>query len=251
MTRALAAATLAALVLVTLAAAPSRGDELADLQGTLARFPGTDEVRATLELQLSRRARDENWSEHSRVSVEIEDSPRGLNVEFPRALARQAQQELHAQILDPDKRTPTYTAMQAVSLNEIAAILDCSATLAQDLPFATLLQATAGTYSGKPARLLVLSITPRLSREARKHVKSAESKMSIWLGADGLPLGAERTDRTRATFLLLSFENLRKQAWTFGRKGNRLVAVRHEVSDNASGLGQDFQSTTITTLTVH
>ena len=68
------------------------------------------------------------------------------------------------------------------------------------------------------------------------------------MGADGTPLGAEKTEQTKGRFLVLFFESLRKQTWTFGRKGNRLFATRHEVSDSASGMGQDYRSSTIATL---
>jgi hypothetical protein len=241
-------------LLVAVAAASAgavRADELADLAATLARFPATDEIRGTLELQLSRQSTEEHWTDQSRAVVEVEDGPQGVRVGLSRGGARLALHELRDQVLDPSKRTPTYNALQVLSLNEVSGDLDSAAALAQDLSLAHLVEVRPTTYLGRPARLLVLALPPRLSEEARKHVRTADTQLSVWIGADGVPLAAEKIDHTKGRFLVLFFENLRKQVWTFGHKGNRLFASRHEVSDNASGLGQDFRSSTVAILSLH
>jgi hypothetical protein len=232
------------------ASAP-RADELAELAATLARFPATDEIQGTLELLVSRQSTEEHWQDQSRATVEVEDGPQGVRVALSRAGSRLALQELRAQTLDPAKHTPTYNSLQVLSLNEVSGDLDCAAALAQDVSLAHLVEARPSAYLGRPARLLVLARPSRLSQEARKHVRTAETRLSIWLGADGMPLGAEKIEHTKGRFLVLFFENLRKQTWTFARKGNRLYATRHEVSDDASGLGQDFRNSTVAILTLH
>lgn len=234
------------------AAAPAapHGDELAELAAVLARFPGTDEIQGSLELQVSRQSPEEHWTDQSRATVEVEDGPQGVRVVLSRGGSRLALQELRAQTLDPAKHTPTYNALQVLSLNEVSGDLDCAAALAQDVSLAHLVEARPSTYLGRAARLLVLARPSRLSQEARKHVRTAETRLSIWLGADGTPLGAEKIEHTKGRFLVLFFENLRKQTWTFARKGNRLYATRHEVSDNASGLGQEFRNSTVAVFTV-
>jgi hypothetical protein len=244
----LATATLLALRLAL--AADGRADELGELTASLARLPATDPLRAGLDLQVFRRSKLDNYVDHSRVALELEAGPEGVRVDYPRAVLKQADQELRGQTVDPEKKTPTWTALGALTLNEVAEVLDCSVSLARDLSLAKLVETRAASYQGRPARLLLLNLTPRLSKEARKHVKNAESTMSIWVGEDGLPLAAERTDRTRGTFLLLGFENVRKQSWAFGRRGNRLFALRHQVEDSASGLGQSFQNRVLSILSV-
>jgi hypothetical protein len=229
--------------------AAARADEVSELAAVLARLPATEEVRGSLELQLSRQSSEEHWNDQSRVTVEVEDGPEGVRVGLPRSGSRQALQELRAQILDPAKHTPTYNALQVLSLNEVAGDLNCAAPLAQDLSLGRVVKVQpAATYLGRPARLLVLSLPPRLSLEARKHVRTADSRLSIWIGADGLPLGAEKIEHTRGRFLVLFFDTLRKQSWTYAHKGNRLFASRHEVSDSASGMGQDIRSSIVSTL---
>jgi hypothetical protein len=231
-------------------AAAARPREVVELGALLARFSATDPIQGSLELQLSRQSMEEHWADQSHATVEVEDGPQGIRVGLPRSVSRQTLQELRAQTLDPGKHMPTYNALQALTLNEVAGDLDSAASLAQDLALAHTAEVQAGaSYLGKPARLLLLTLPPRLSAEARKHVKNAESQLSIWIGADGLPLGAEKLEHTRGRFLVLFFESLRKQTWTFSHRGNRLFAIRHEVSDSASGMGQDFRNSTVAILT--
>lgn len=229
----------------------ARADEVSDLAAVLARFPATEQARGSLELQLARQSNEEHWQDQSRVTVEVEDGAEGVRVGLPRSGSRQALQELRAQTLDPAKHTPTYNALQVLSLNEAASDLNCAAPLAQDLSLGHVVEMqAAATYLGRPARLLVLALPPRLSLEARKHVKAADSRLSIWIGADGVPVGAEKIEHTRGRFLVLFFDTLRKQSWTYARKGNRLFAARHEVADSASGMGQDIRSSIVVTLSL-
>jgi hypothetical protein len=245
LTVAVIAASAALLALAGAAPRPAGADELAELSAVLARFPATDEVQGTLELQVTRQSAEEQWADQSRATVEIEENAQGIHLGLPRSGARQALSELRAQVLDPSKRTPTYNALQALTLNEASGDLDSAAPLAQDISLSHLVEIKAAVYLGKPARLVVLTLPPRLSEEARKHIKTADSRLSIWVGADGVPLGAEKIEHTKGRFLVLFFESVRKQTWTFAHKGNRLFATRHEVSDSASGMGQDYRSSTL------
>jgi hypothetical protein len=232
------------------AAATPRLAELGELAAALARFPATDPISGSLELRLSRQSAEEHWSDLSRATVEVEDGPQGIKVGLARSTGRQALVELREQTLDPAKHTPLHNALQALNLNEVSGDLDCAATLAQDLSLAHTAEVQPAVYLDKPARLLVLTLPPRLSAEARKHVRTADSQLSIWIGADGLPLGAEKLEHTRGRFLVLFFESLRKQTWTFAHKGNRLFATRHEVEDSASGMGQDIRSSSLAILSL-
>lgn len=234
----------------TLAAAPAGGDALAELNATLARFPATDPIGGSLELELARHSKMDNYDEQAKVTVEVEDGPQGIRIGYSRSVLQQALQESRNQAIDADLKTPTVTAMRAVDATEVAEVVDLGSYFRRELTQAQLVEARPGSYQGKPARLLVIRLRPHLSATARKHVKSTESTLSIWLGEDGLPLGAERVDRNHASFLLLSFENSRRQSWACGHKGNRIFAYRHQVEDFVSGLGQNFQNRTATALTV-
>jgi|HubBroStandDraft_3_1064219.scaffolds.fasta_scaffold66848_3 hypothetical protein len=246
---------LAALALpLLLCALPSaaRADELSDLVTLLGRFPGTDPLSGSFQLDLTRHTKDEGVvkDERSRVAVEVEDGAEGLRIGYPRHELRQAEQELRAQTAEPDKETPVANGLRAVDVTELTASLNAAAALARDLGVARLASVQPSTYGGRPARLLVLRLKPSLSAQARRHVKSVDSQLSVWLGDDGAPLAAERIDKLRAGFLILNFDTLRKQSWTYGRKGNRLYAARHLLDQGASGMGQRYQSVTVAVLTV-
>jgi hypothetical protein len=241
------------LLWVAGAALPARGagpDVMAELTAALGRYPASDDVQGTLEFHLSRHSTEEAWTDQSLVSVDVEAGPQGIKVGLPRAASHLALQELRTQTLDPSKRTPTYNALQVFTLNEAAADLDCAAQLSQDVALSHLVDVKPVTYLGKPAREVSLTLPPRLSEEARKHIKTAASQLTIWLAADGQPLGAEKVEHTRGRFLVLFFESERRQTWVFGRRGARLFAARHEVSDSASGMGQDYKSQTVAVLTL-
>jgi hypothetical protein len=229
----------------------ARADELSELSAVLSRLPATEEIQGSIEFQVARQSTEEHWTDQSHATLEVEDGPQGFRLGLPHGSAKQALQELRGQVLDPSKHTPTFSALNALNLNEISGDLDSAAPLAQDVALSHLVEVKPATYNGRAARLLVLTLPPRLSVEARKHVRTADSRLSVWVGADGMPLGAEKIEHTRGRFLVLFFESERKQTWVYGRKGNRLFAVRHEVADNASGLGQDFRSSTVAVLTLH
>src|SRR5579864_3764922 len=110
-----------------------RPREVVELAATLARFSATDPIQGLLELQLSRQSMEEHWADQSHATVEVEDGPQGIRVGLPRSVSRQTLQELRAQTLDPSKHMPTYNALQALTLNEVAGDLDSAAVLAQDL----------------------------------------------------------------------------------------------------------------------
>jgi hypothetical protein len=252
-----AAARAAGCALVCLLALPAlagavHADEASELFSVLTRFPGTDPLSASFQLELSRHTKDEGLvkDERSRVAVEVEDGADGLRIGYPRPELRQAEQEMRAQTTDPDKESPTANGLRAVDVTEITASLNAAATLTRDLSGAHLTSATPASYAGRPARLLVFKLRSSLSAQARKHVKSVDSQLSVWLGEDGAPLAAERVDKLRAGFLILNFDTLRKQSWIYGRKGNRLYASRHLLDQGASGMGQHYQSVTVAVLSV-
>jgi hypothetical protein len=247
-----AAVALALFLLLLALPAAGRADEVSDLMAMLGRFPGTDPLSGSFQLEVTRHTKDEGLvkDERSRVAVEIEDGADGLRIGYPRQELRQAEQELRAQTSEPDRDTPMANGLRAVDVTEITASLNAAAALARDLNVARLTAAQPASYGGRPARLLVFKLKPSLSAQARKHVKTVDSQLSVWLGEDGAPLAAERVDKLRAGFLILNFDTLRKQAWTYGRKGNRLYAARHTLDQGASGMGQRYQSVTVAVISV-
>lgn len=244
---------LKSLLVITLLVAPHlRADALSDLKTTLGRLRGSGPIIATLQLETSRQTREDgaDESEQGRVAVEVEDRADGLKISYPRSLLTQADQEMVANRIDPEKNTPIRTTMQSIGALDASDALNFAPFLLGLLERANLTASRPASLHGRKATLLSLTLSPSMPKSAKKRVKKFDSSMSIWIGEDGIPFAAEREDRVKASFLLLSFENLHKASLTFETHGDRLVATRHETENSGSGLGQNYRQKEITTIVV-
>jgi len=241
------------IFVITLLLAPNvRADALSDLKTTLGKLRGTGPIIATLQLEASRQTREDgaDETEQGRVAVEVEDRADGLRISYPRTLLTQADQELVANRIDPEKNTPIRTTIQSIGALDASETLNFAPFLLNLLERASLTASRPATLHGRKATLLSLTLVPSMSKSAKKRVKKFDSTMSIWIGEDGIPFAAEREDRIKASFLLLSFENLRKASLRFETHGDRLVATRREDENSGSGLGQNYRQKEITTIVV-
>ena len=77
--------------------------------------------------------------------------------------------------------------------------------------------------------MLRVEFTPVVPARDRRYVKNVEATERIWLGPDGVPVAAERTVVLHGRiFLIIDFEIEQKDAFRFGRSGDRLVVLRQE-----------------------
>jgi hypothetical protein len=79
----------------------------------------------------------------------------------------------------------------------------------------------------------------------------AEDRLNIWIGDDNLPLAAERTTKSTAGFLFFHSDSSERTSITFAQAGDRLIVARLETSANGSGMGQNFDESSLQTVTVH
>ena len=183
------------------------------------------------------------------VGFEIDDA--GLRVLYPNATLLQASQEARAEASDPDRQTPVRSGMSRVQALQLADLLNASSMLANELLNAQLIDAKTVAYRGKPAHVVALKLTPKMSKAESKHVKKVDSTLAVWLGDDGVPLAAECTFSVRASFMLISFEENRTEKWEYARSGDRLVAVRYEENENGGAFGQHSTSHVIEAVRLH
>jgi hypothetical protein len=134
----------------------------------------------------------------------------------------------------------------------LAEAIDFAAPLLQMLDIGKRDAETRVTRDGRPVRLVVLKLTPRLPPEATSvwHVRFTEDRLNLWIGDDNLPVAAERVRHGTAGFLFLRGEMNNRDAWTFARNGDRLVVTRYESSFVASGFGQRAEGKNVQTITV-
>ena len=85
-----------------------------------------------------------------------------------------------------------------------------------------------------------------------KYVKEIEARAKIWLGADGVPVAAERRVKTGGrAFLVVTFESEERESFRFAHVGDRLVVVRHELDRHDQGAGERSARKSTTSLEVN
>lgn len=230
-----------ALIMVP-AIAPA--DALTDLRAALVQLKATTPVHGSLDIASTTKSTEEEKPEVGKATIAFESADAGLRILYPRPVLIQADQEARSEASDADRATPTRNALRRVQPLHVADLLDGATAMNVTLQNAHVVDAKPATWRGRPSRLVVLKITPKVSKSSAKHVKKLESTLSVWLGDDGIPVAAEQTILAKASFLLLSFANDQKQSWTYVRTGNRLVVIHYEQTQKTDGLGQHQSSQT-------
>lgn len=232
------------------AAASARADGLADLRAALARFPAQSPVRAAVTFEKHQEDNEHPTPEHGKATVEAEAGAEGLRVVYANDVVARAQAESRAQEADPEKPAPTAFALRDLRALDLVASLDGASALARLLTNATLQKDARIAVGGRPARQLTFAVQPKFSKADAKHIKSAEATLVVTTDAENVPLSAEVRGSVKAKFMLMTFEQKTHETWTYGRAGDRLVAVQHREEQSGSGLGQNFSGWTATTATV-
>jgi len=228
----------------------ARADALTDLRATLGRLSGTTPIRGSVDVTSTARSDDDNKPREGKVTVGFEVNDSGLRILYPRETLMQATTEARGRAVDAERPAPVRNGLRGVQPLGLADLLDAAAALSVALESAQLLEAKQSAWRGKPSRLVVFKMAPKMSKAQSKRVKKLDMKLSVWLGDDGIPLGAEQTLEAKASFLLMSFESSQKESWAFARVGDRLVATRHEENGKSDGLGQHQVERTTHMITV-
>lgn len=226
-------------------------DPLAELQAALAALAAHAPVRARVDYRYETVTGEgeEASRDAGEVSAEAAEGPGGVTLRWSPVLVEQAREEARRRAADPEAKTPTRRGMADLDAMVVARRLDVARELRDAFDHATLLEDRPDTLDGAPARLLVLQVPARLSKQERRYVKKAETAARVWLGADGVPLGAELHVLARGRiFLVIGFELEDRDTFRFARVGDRLVAVRHEREHRAEGAGEHQRYKAVTVL---
>lgn len=238
-------------LLVTLGTG-AQADGLADLRGALSRLNGQEAVKASVDHQSWRKVVDGKKSDiiQGRAQAQVEDGPAGLKLAFPKNLLQQAAQEAQARAKDPEKTTPTWTAIGEVSLKQVVEWANQGDALLREIEEgqAKVLEDRADTFQGKPARLLVLQVTPRMKAEDKKNVKDLQISAKVWLGQDNLPMGWTSSTQVKASKFFISFTSTQSEETRFALVRNRLVATYVCKEESSSVMSMNTQSKQVTTI---
>lgn len=239
-------------ILVLSLTLPLAANSLDDLRASLQRLQGADPVKATLEHSFWRQTTDDKKPlvSQGRVTAQLEEGPQGLRVTWSKPTLQQAEKELAVQEKEPDRPAPTRLALKNLDPVEAAESLSYAEALLRDLAQAQLQEERAEAWQGRPARLLVLKVTPKVPEAQRKYLKELKVDARIWVGPDGLPLAFASTVAYKGSRMFISFEGGSSQERQFARVGGRLVVTRATTEDRTAGLGASTQTRKVTTLNV-
>ncbi|MFL6280748.1 MAG: hypothetical protein ACJ731_11590, partial [Vicinamibacterales bacterium] len=227
------------VVLALLLALPLAADPLTDVRGALAKLTAREPIRATYEVQRSvvSEGKFDNDKVSGKAVVELEGSGGEFRVVIPKPLLEQIAREQEARALDVEKSTPTVDALSQLDPVDTSTAIDFTPALLRMLHGAKLISDTQSTFQGKPARALVLRLEDRIEKDDAGKMKILENRLTLWLGPDLVPVGAEHLFHGKVSVLLLKFETKQKKSWYFAQVADRLVRTRHESTQNNSGMG--------------
>ena len=237
----------------TLLAAPlARADGVADLKAALARLQAQTPLKATLEVKTSEKQGDgaEAIQKQGEASVALEDGLRGLQVLYAKDLLARMEAESRQVARDPKAKTPTVWALGKLDSSEVLRMTSAANALGRRLDESVFKGEKADSFGGKPARLLTFTLPlSRLPEQQRKYVKEFDSTLSIWIAADGTPLGsATNTSVKGRAFVVVSFEAVDEDNITYGVAGDRLMTLRSESRSTSSGAGEHGEQRVVKTL---
>lgn len=231
---------------------PLAANGLDDLRGALHKLQGAEPVKATLEHSFWRQTTDDKKPvvSQGKVSAQLEEGPQGLRVTWSKPTLQQAARELAAQEKEPDRPAPTRTALRNLDPVETAESLNHAEALLRDLAQAQLQEERTEAWQGRPARLLVLKLTPKIPEAQRKYLKELKVDAKVWVGPDGLPLAFASTVAYKGSRMFISFEGGSSQERLFARAGARLVVTRSTSEDRSAGLGASTLTKKVTSLSL-
>ena len=223
------------------------------MRTALGKLTAREPIRATYEVQRSviSEGKFDNDKVSGKAVVELESGGGELRVLIPRPLLEQIGREQEARALDVEKPTPTVSALSQLDPVDTSTAIDFAPTLLRMLHGAKLLSDAQSTFQGKPTRAIVLRLEDRIEKEDKSRLKISENRLTLWVGPDLVPIGAEHLFTAKVSVFLLKFETRQKKSWYLTQVADHLVRVRHESTENSSGMGQKANEMVVSTVKVH
>lgn len=220
----------------------AHADTLSDFKSALTRLQADSPLKAQVSVKSENRTnegKDDAETEFGQASVVVEDGPQGLRLQYPQALLAKAQAEALATDSNPKAAAPTRNGLRELDVKEVRELTRPAEVLARNVQRGTFKGERTETWQGKPARVLSFELP---MGKPNKYVKSFESLLEVWVGADGTPLAARnRYTFTGRAMVVISFEQKSEEEWHFTVVGERLVATKKSSLSSGSGAGEKGQ----------
>jgi hypothetical protein len=239
-------------ILLLSLALPLSANGLDDLRAVLGKLRGTESVKASLEHTFWKQIIDSKKPvvSQGQVSAQVEANSQGLRILWSNATLQQAAKELDIQEREPNHATPTRTALKNVDALEVGESLSHADALLRDLTQAEIQEEKTEAWQGRPVKVLVLKLLPKIPDAQRKYMKELKVDGKVWLGPDGIPLAFSSRVAYKGSRLLITFEGGIAQELQFARVGNRLVVTRAVSDEHNAGFGASTQTKKTMTITV-
>lgn len=240
-----------ALFLLLTFTIPLHADAFTDLRGALGRLTAREPIRATYEVQraVNNEGKFSNEKFNGKAMVELEGDGAGVRIVFPRPLLEQVTREMQARAENPKLPTPTVSALNQIGAVTAAEAIDAAPPILNLINDAKVVDDRTGTWQGKPARVVIFRLSDKRQSDVGK-VTVSENRLTLWLGADHVPLAAEHVRNAKLSFLVFRGESKSKRSWHFAHVGDRLIRVHEEENESGSGLGQKGSVSFVATLRV-
>ncbi|NRR34239.1 hypothetical protein HSX11_29115 [Oxalobacteraceae bacterium] len=230
----------------------AHADGHSDLKAALERLQGHAPLKAQLETKTWRRAGEGKDSEETsgQASVAIEDGPQGMQLSYGREILARMDAEARAVAKNPNAKTPTLMAAREFAPNDLRPMISAAGELQRILDKATFKSEKPDSYGGKPARVLTFETSiETLSDRDRKYIKDFDGALHVWIGQDGTPLASRMVQNASGrAFIVITFEAHNEEQNVYGLVGDRLVALRRENKNKASGAGERDENKVVKTL---
>ncbi|OFA03283.1 hypothetical protein [Duganella sp. HH101] len=239
---------------LALAGSAARADGLADLKSALERLQEPAPLKVSLDSSVWRRNGEGKDADETngQAAVVIEDGPRGMQLSYSREMLAKLDAEATAVARNPNAKTPTLNAAREFSPTDLRPMISAASSLSHMLEKTSLLTEKADVYQGKPARVLTFAQgIDAVSDRDRKYVKEFEGRVHVWIAADGTPLASRITQNVYGrAFIVVTFEAKNEESSVYALAGTRLVAVRKESRNTASGAGEKSDQKIVKTLQI-
>jgi len=238
------------LLLSLTLAAGAHADTVGDVRTMLLSLTAKRPIRAAYEGHRTNAARgrfyDNDFNSVSTAEARVDDE--GLTVTYSRATLDRARLEKTARLgaNKPDAKT---SRVADVSPLRLAELLDFAPSLAAMLERAEIAEERPTLFHGQQARVVVLKLA-QVRAEGMKEgrVKANADQLTLWIGADRLPMAAERTASFTAGILFIKGDGLVRETWSFLHHDDRLIVTRYERTDTSTGMGETSKGSEVETI---
>ena len=218
---------------------PLRAADVDAAKAAIARMDAREAVAGRLSEIYERHLGDDGRSRKTRaeLALDLRADASTLDLVWDQALLHRADAEERARDRNAGESMPLREALKELDPGRVSHLLDQRTSLLGLLGQGKLLGASDGTWEGRPARKLELSVPVRIGDDLlRPRVSSSEGRLTIWLGSDGLPTGSELelSYSGRMGRIFGRFESRTTIRTRYGVKDSRIFVAHRDTAESFS-----------------